>query len=201
MLSVSAKCAEEGGELGLMLAGFPDEARKMPGIRNRPQMQLCRLTKQWQRFELRVAELPESAPTDGKEGLDLYYIAFLPGGAGTTFWIDAVQLEEGKAATPFSAGKTLELSLASNRPGNLFFPGETITPVAQLYAPKIAGPVELSWRVVDLLGDEVAEGRKTVTLPSDRHATVSLEPIVATRRAWLTIEVTAKCADTRRRNT
>jgi len=192
-LSAYAKCAEDGGEFSLMLGGFPEQARKRPGLSGKPQMQICRLTKQWQRFELRVAALPESAPVDGREGFGLYYVGLLPGGAGTTFWIDAVQLEEGKAATPFSTGKAVELSLASNRPGNLFFPGETITPVAQVYAPKADGPLELSWRAVDLFGDQVAASQETISLTVDKHATVRLEPITVPCRAWLMIEVTASC--------
>jgi len=192
--SAYLKCAEDGGQIGLQLGTFPGREQRKPGISAKSPFQMFRVTREWKRYELCVLNLPPSAPAAGTSGFDLYYVAVVPGNMGTTFWIDAVQLTEGEGAKPFSTNKALEVSVSTNRPGNLFWVGETIVPTARVFAPKATEPVDVSCRAIDVLGEEVASSRKKAAVPSDGHLTVSLEGIPAAQRAWLIIEVTASCA-------
>ncbi|MCX7011081.1 MAG: hypothetical protein NTW86_00700, partial [Candidatus Sumerlaeota bacterium] len=193
-LSAYLKCAEPDGQVGLLLGTFPEKQQKAGMFTGKPATETFRVGQEWKRYELRIPGLPPSAPVEGNADLALYYVALTPGAGGSTFWIDAVQLEEGETARPFSTGKPTEVSLASNRPGNLFYPGETIVPAARIYAPGVKQPLEVTCRVVDLLDGEIDSSRQTVTVPPDGHATVNLKGIAPTRRAWLTFEATVSCA-------
>jgi hypothetical protein len=190
-LSVWMKAARAGarGELSLFAAGGSQEGR--PGLR--PQSQMFPLTTDWKRHELHISKLPASAPVEGDAAKNIYWIVLHADDGGATVWMDAVQLEEGTTATPFAPAKSLELAVASNRPGNQFWAGENIVPQVRLYVPGAKGPVAVSCRVVDVLGDEVATGKKEVRVPADGHLEAELPGFSLARHGWVTIEVTASC--------
>ena len=137
--------------------------------------------------------LEEPLPTGRTDSKNIYWVVLHPDDGGTTVWMDAVQLEEGTAATPFAPAKTLELAVVSNRPGNQFWAGENIVPQVRLYAPGAKGPVAAGYRAVDVLGEEVATGRKELRVPADGHLEAELPGFSLARRGWVTIEVTASC--------
>lgn len=190
-LSAYLKGQEEGAMVGLILGGFPSREQRQPGVGAKPKQEMIRLTRQWQRYELHIPSLPPSAPADGAADLSLYYVAVSPGPRGSTFWIDAVQLDEGDKATPFATDKPLELSVTTQTPGNVFCPGDTVTPNVQLYLAKAPGAVQVTCRAVDVLGQVLTASRKTVHVPKDGHATAALDSIPARQRAWMMLEVTA----------
>ena len=190
-LSAYLKCQDEGGLVGLILGGFPSRERRQPGVGAKSQQEMVRLTRQWQRCELHIPSLPPSAPADGAVDLSLYYVAISPGPRGSTFWIDAVQLDEGDKARPFATDKLLELSVTTQTPGNVFYPGDVITPRVQLYLADVPGAVQVACRAVDVLGQVLATSRKIVQVPKDGHASATLEGIPARQRAWMMIEVMA----------
>jgi len=189
-VSAYLKSAEEGRQVSLALGGFPSQRGK--GARWQPYVKMFQLTSLWTRYELRVPNPRRSAPAQGKPNRGLYYVAVLPGETTETCWIDGVQLEEGSAGA-FSTGKGLEVSVCSSRPGNLFSPGERIVPKVSLYAPEPVGPATVSYRVVDVLGDEVAVAGKELKLPRDGHVTTELDGFAMPGRGWAMIEVTASC--------
>ncbi|HPA17618.1 MAG TPA: hypothetical protein PLU30_07705 [Verrucomicrobiae bacterium] len=189
-LTAYLKSPEPSARMGLLLGGFPPT--RGPGLATRPSMTTWTLTTEWARYEMPIPELPPSIPAEGAPGSGLYYVAIVPGESGTTFWIDGVQLEAGKA-TPFTTGKAVEVSLASNRPDNTFFIGEEIVPVAIIFAPKAGEQATVSCRAIDALGREVATSQKRVDLSADGHATVELPGFSLPHRAWLTIGVTVSC--------
>jgi len=193
-LSACLKCAEPEGQMGLLLGPFPGREQKAGALNGKPRMEMFRINQEWRRYELRVANLPPSAPVEGIADLNLYYVGITPGNVGSAFWVDAVQLEEGEKPASFSTGKPIELSVSSNRPGNLFYSGETIIPTVRIYAPGVKQPLEVACRAVDVLDGEIASSRRNVNVPPDGHVTLNLEGVTPARRAWLRLEVTASAA-------
>jgi len=189
-LSAWIKASRDGARGGMSLfAAGGDRGR--PGMR--PLTRVFPLTTEWARYELRIAELPPSAPVDGDPESGIYWAVLHPGDDGATVWIDAVQLEQGAQATPFSSAAWPELAVESNRPGNQFWAGEPITPRVRIYAPKARGPIVLRHRALDVIGDELAAGRQELTVPADGRLAIELPAFTPARRAWVTIEVVAGC--------
>jgi hypothetical protein len=190
--SAFLKSQQDGAQMNLLFGGFPQAEERGPGPRPRPlKQQAVRLTSEWQRYELHVPSLSASAPAEGARDLNLYYVALAPGQGGATFWIDAVRLDEGDETKPLAADQPLEISVSTQRPGNLFYPGEAITPAVSVYLAHAPGKVALTCRATDVLGQTVAASRKSVEVPAHGHAAVMLEGVPLHERGWLMLEVTA----------
>ena len=80
-----------------------------------------------------------------------------------TVWLDALQLEQGRAPTAFAGGDAIEFALSTAKSGNVFIWGED---VAVRYRVAGGGTKEegrLDFRVTDFAGNEVSSARKTVS--------------------------------------
>ena len=99
---------------------------------------------------------------------DIMWVSLTPNRG--EFWLDAVKVEEGETATPFSP--SLELTVAPT-PGMLIAPGEALRAEVLSRAPSEASG-ELRWTLFAPVTGQVASGRVAFTVAAGKRNPVAL---------------------------
>lgn len=153
-LSLWLRAARPGRVRVLLRSGYAEERPAGPetvssGPETIAAVQTFEATTQWQRFSL-SAELP---PTEN----GAYYLTLRPP-SGVRTWLDAVQLEEGGAATPFHPRAEVEAALETGRENGLYTRGDKVAGRLVIWNDgRSARRLDLSSRIVDVWEKKINE--------------------------------------------
>ncbi|MHC4561061.1 MAG: carbohydrate binding domain-containing protein, partial [Planctomycetota bacterium] len=129
------------------------------------------LTDKWQRHTFTFQ--PQAGQVFVALGLDLEASHQEAG----TVWIDAVQLEKGTKATPYSARAEVEVGLEANQLGNIFPYGDEPEMTATVFnGSRLSKSVTLNVRTTNFDNDIVHEAAITTDVPSGQVARVPVCP-------------------------
>jgi len=144
------------------------------------------LSCEWQRYSVRLT--PQEPCVYVKLGPDLN--ASKMDAAAT--WIDAVQLEAGKGATPFVSYSPVEVGFETGRVGNLFDGGEPIivrATASNRGAEEAA--VTITWRATDFFDEPAGKGNLALKLPAGGRKEEAI-PTGITRPGFFRLSLTAE---------
>lgn len=150
------------------------------------------LTTDWRRYEVAGtvgADLAAETRNAGRSGWYAPVLRLLPpAGPWRTVWIDALQVERGAAATPYSPARSLDaaLDLADHASRRLLVYGLGDRPQAELrVAAAPATAFAARWALRDVLADRVvAGGERAGTTGGDGRALLPIALPAAERRLY-----------------
>ncbi|MHC4561060.1 MAG: carbohydrate binding domain-containing protein [Planctomycetota bacterium] len=144
------------------------------------------LTDKWQRHSFTFQ--PQAGQVFVALGLDLEASHQEAG----TVWIDAVQLEKGTKATPYSTRAEVEVGLEANQLGNIFPYGDEPEMTATVFnAGGTSKSVTLNIRTTDFDNGIVHEAAITTDVPSGQVARVPVCPRVH-RKGFYRLHLSSK---------